>query len=298
MTAPAFAAALLCGAATVAGAAPLTLYLQPVDLAWATRFEAAAGHAVHSEVRDEKSTEAVLMGPVIASGTTSSNQVLRYAGQGYATQASSVVGATVSAGAALLLQQTNGQPTPLPGQGAPDTQASARAQTGTLGGLQGQTLVDFWTSRVETRTNRVGLLTGSHTYQNQYQCASATDPNGTVFCLTDPITVSLGTASHHQAGAESWWMDTWTPSADTLVTLSFGVHMNLGAVFGDRSDSFVELTPGQLTGQGFAGGPLFDIVQQQRADVEPLLAGLGVWDLSVRSPMQCADYPELPPALQ
>ncbi|MFT3818070.1 MAG: hypothetical protein QM750_10645 [Rubrivivax sp.] len=292
------AAALLGSAATLAGAAPLTVYLQPVELPWALRFEAPAGHAVHSEARDDKSTEAVLMGPVIVSGTTANNQVLRYAGQGGAAQSGTTAGATVSAGAVLALQQTHGQPTPAPPHAAPDTQASARAQTGTLGGVQGQTLVDFWTSRVETRTNRAGLLAGNHTYQNQYQCASATDPNGTVFCLTDPVTVGLGTNSHHEASAESWWMDTWTPSADTLVTLSFGVHMNLGQVFGDRSDAFIELTPGQLTAQGFAGGPLQDIQEQQRADVGVLLAGLGVWDLSLRSPMACAEYPELPPALQ
>ncbi len=292
-------AAWLCaGAVNVAGAAPLSLYLQPVDLPWTLGFEAPAGHAVRSEVRDDKSTEAVMMGPVIVSNTTSSNQVLRYAGQGFAAQSSSTAGATVSAGAAMLLQQTLGQPTPPPPNGGPSSAANARAQTGTLGGAQGQTLLDFWTSRVETRTNRVGMLTGNHTYQNQYQCGSATDPNGTVFCLTDPVTVSLGTTNHHQAGAESWWLDTWTPSADTLVTLSFGVHMKLGQVFGNHSDSFLELTPGQLTAQGFAGGPLFDIQQQQRPDINVLLAGLGVWDLSVRSPLLCDDYPELPPALQ
>lgn len=281
------ATALACSAALSAFAAPVAPYFAQTEVFWNSRFATEGGHAVYSLARDEKRTEAVLMGPATMSGTSTNNQVVRFAGDAMAQQLSTVAGQTARAGAEMQITQTHGGLTHLPGSQTPFTGASARAQTGTLGGSQGQTLVNYWSSRVETHTNRVGQVTGDHTYQNQYQCGSAGDPGGTVFCLTDPTTVQLGTSSYHGAQVESWWMDTWTPSADTLVSLRFRVHMNLGAVFGDRSDSFIELAPHELYGQGFAGQGLDNVQQRQRSDIQNLLAGLGVWDLSDQADMYC-----------
>ncbi|WP_326541064.1 PEP-CTERM sorting domain-containing protein [Pseudorhodoferax sp.] len=288
------AAALACSAALSAFAAPVAPYFAQTEVFWQSRFAIDGGHAVRSFARDQKSTEAVLMGPAVMTGTATNNQVVRFEGSATAQQLSTVAGQTARAGAEMVIAQTHGGLTHLPGSQIPYTGASARAQTGTLGGSQGQTLVNFWSSRVETHTNRVGLTSGDHTYRNQYQCGSAGDPGGTVFCLTDPTTVSLGTTSTHSAEVESFWMDTWTPSADTLVSLRFRVHMDMGAVFGDRNDSFIELTPGQLVAQGFAGQGLDNVQQRQRSDIQNLLAGLGVWDLTDQAAMYCDPEREHP----
>lgn len=294
-------AGMACGLATAAHAAATPVYLEPVASPWRYEFDPeSGGHGVRTMVTDSKRTSATLMGPpiIINNGQATNNQVLRYEGSATDVRSSTVAGELLGAGAVLLPTQTVGRETPFLTPLSPSHAVNARAQTGTAGAAPGQALSDFWTSRVETRTSRVGSLDADHTYRNEFQCGVASDPNGTVFCPTDPTTVRLGTSSSHEALAGSWWMDTWTPSADTTVTLSFRVHLKVGQVFGDPADSFLALSASQLTQQGFFGvGPLQDVRTFDRPDTQKLETGIGIWDLSARSPDQCADFPEVPPAV-